>query len=286
MLQYHNLVGTSNETQEAFARDGFFIAKGLISSSIVNRCADELSAVFYDQLELLGIQIPNDIFWRAKALHDADILRYKKVVGSLWRLASVGDVVCHSDIRAFLKSVLGFGTIFVPGGQVVHIQAEELKIPDGYFGLAAHQDWPSVQGSLDGVVVWVPLCNIDNCSYPLEVVPGSHKLGLRPTENPDDRTPWTISGDPSLRFVPVIVEPGDVVFMSNFTVHRSGTTGKPNYMRVACSTRFDNGNERSFIERAYPSAYVRSVQRQLMDFSDVTEVNQFIKRMELPHDKN
>ncbi|QTN30431.1 phytanoyl-CoA dioxygenase family protein [Rhodoferax sp. AJA081-3] len=37
-----------------------------------------------------------------------------------------------------------------------------------------HQDYWSVQGSLDGVVVWMPLVDVDKENFPLEVIPQSH----------------------------------------------------------------------------------------------------------------
>ena len=274
------------QAKEAFLKDGFFIAKGVVPVDCINRCAEEIMSVFADQLNFIGISVPGDTFERAKALYDADMSRYKKVLGSLWRLASVGDLFCQQAIRVFLKSVIGYGKIYVPGGQVVLIQSEDLKIPGGYFGFEPHQDWPSVQGSLDGVMAWIPLCRIDEFSYPLEIVLGSHKSGLRASSNSDAQGQWTVDANPGERYVPITAEPGDVVFMSNFTLHRSGLQGKSSFMRIACSARFDNGDERSFIERAYPTAYIRSVHRQLMDFSGVEEVNQLIHSMESHYEKS
>ena len=55
---------------------------------------------------------------------------------------------------------------------------------------------------------------------------------------------------------------GDVVFMSNFMIHRSGQKGFAENVRIACSTRFDNGTENTFVDRCYPSAYTRNVIRE------------------------
>jgi ectoine hydroxylase-related dioxygenase (phytanoyl-CoA dioxygenase family) len=141
--------------------------------------------------------------------------------------------------------------------------ADALKIPNGYFGLVPHQDFPSVQGSVDGVVVWLPLVKVDKDNYPLEVIPGSHLRGLAPMISHGDSTSEV---DPNWfdasHFTPAEVDVGDVIFMSMFTVHRSSTRGSPNRCRLAVSTRFDNADEASFIERAYPTAYVRSVRRE------------------------
>jgi hypothetical protein len=49
--------------------------------------------------------------------------------------------------------------------------------------------------------------------------------------------------------------------MSVFTIHRSSLQGKLGNCRLAVSTRFDNGDEPTFVDRGYPTAYVRSVAR-------------------------
>jgi ectoine hydroxylase-related dioxygenase (phytanoyl-CoA dioxygenase family) len=260
--------------REAYAQEGFYVVKGLLPTALIQTCVDDFAGMMADQLHARGLPARGDFLARAQALHAADIDQFKRVLGALWRLKSVGDVFAHPQIRAFLKQVLGFGRIFVPGGQTVHVQSEELRIPGGYFGLDAHQDWPSVQGSLDGLGVWVPLCDIDDNAFPLEVVPGSHRRGLIAPQGNKTDVIWVVDAYADADYKAVCVEQGDVVFFSNFTAHRSGQKGRRNFVRLACSSRFDNGAEVSFVQRGYPTAYTRGVHRQLMDFASVDAVNQ------------
>ena len=51
--------------------------------------------------------------------------------------------------------------------------------------------------------------------------------------------------------------------MSVFTLHRSLREGAADRMRLALSTRFDNAEEPTFEARAYPTAYQRTVKRDL-----------------------
>jgi len=183
----------------------------------------------------------------------------------------------HSNkITGFLREKFNWDDIYVPGGQVVHIMADELQIPNGYFGLVPHQDFPSVQGSLGGVVVWLPLVDVDKDNYPLEVIPGSNRRGLLPSFENTNST-WEINPDQYNEndFVPAEVNVGDVIFMSLFTIHRSSKRGTAGRIRLAASTRFDNASEPSFIKRCYPTAYIRTVQREqyFKDFPSISEVN-------------
>ena len=243
---------------------GFYVAKGLLKKSDINSVNASLLRSVAAQLSLLGAPTcAIDLFSSLRELHARDIERYKKVVAALWRKSDVFDLMHSPAIRGFLREKFNWKETFLPGGQVILIMAEELKIPNGYFGLIPHQDFPSVQGSLDGVVVWLPLTDVDKGNYPLEVIPGSHQKGLL---SMIDHGTSTSEVDPAAyderKFIPVEVETGDVVFMSYFTIHRSCTVGTPGRCRIAVSTRFDNAYEPTYLERAYPTAYVRSVHRE------------------------
>ncbi len=246
-----------------YKTNGFFVAKGLLDEQSIEVVRHSIAKTFLDQLaELEATAEEEDVFSAMRALYQNDIDRYKKTAGAIWRKLDVYQLMHDPRIIGFLRNKFGWQDIFVPGGQVVHIMAHELKIPSGYFGLVPHQDFPSVQGSLDGVVVWLPLVKVDRNNFPLEVIPCSHKRGLLPMVG-DGNTSWEIRPDQYREedYIPAEVDVGDVIFMSMFTVHRSSKNGTPGRYRLALSSRFDNADETTFIERCYPSAYERNVHR-------------------------
>ena len=57
---------------------------------------------------------------------------------------------------------------------VLFFNSRHLAEKEVYWKVSPHQDWRSMQGSLDSVVVWLPLCDIDVALGALEVVPQSH----------------------------------------------------------------------------------------------------------------
>lgn len=249
---------------DAFNSDGFFVAKNLLDEPSVQSVVNSLGKSFDAQLDNESrSQVKGDVFSTMQALHKQDLSLYRKVAAALWRKLDVYQLTHDERITRFLRDKFGWRDIFVAGGQVVHIMAHELKIPGGYFGLVTHQDFPSVQGSLDGVVVWMPLVHIDRDNFPLEVIPGSHRRGLLPMVG-DGQPAWEVRPDQyrEADFIPVEVDVGDVVFMSMFTLHRSSKNGREGRCRLAVSTRFDNADEKTFVERGYPSAYERVVHRE------------------------
>jgi len=259
-----------------YREQGFFIARALLP---VEECAlvvASLEKTVTDQVRQFDPGYRGTgLFDALHTLFRADIARYKRVVGALWRKHDVLQLLQRTEITKFLAERFGQHDLFQPGGQVVHIMAEELRIQNGYFGLLPHQDFPSVQGSLDGVVIWAPLVDVDADNFPLEVLPRHHLRGVAPMVEGGAST-WEIRPDwyDEADFVKVPMAAGDVLFMSMFTPHRSCTNGTPGRFRLAVSTRYDNGDEPTYIERAYPTAYVRTVHRKqyFENFPDVAQV--------------
>ena len=216
-----------------------------------------------------------DLYAALRALHAADIERYKKTLGALWRKADVSALTRHPELFGYLKRVFGWQDVFLPGGEVALLMAADLKIPGGYFGLDAHQDFPSVQGSLDGLVAWIPLTDVDRDSWPIEVATGTHRRGLI-TDVDKTAAGWQVRPEQLADVEWRVIEAaaGDVVFLSVFTMHRSVREGDPRRFRVALSTRFDNAAEPTFIARSYPTAYQRNVHREQYsaNFPDAAQI--------------
>lgn len=270
-----------NSELNDYKANGFLIAKGLLDKESIEKVCSSIAKTFLNQFPESRQCSENDMFSAMQALYSYDIERYKKTAGGLWRKFDVYELMHDQRIIGLLNNVFGWKDLFIPGGQVVHIMAHELKIPDGYFGLVPHQDFPSVQGSLDGVVVWLPLVDVDMNNFPLQVIPGSHKRGLLPTMQNLGNTTYEISPEQyqDEDFISVEVNAGDVIFMSMFTVHRSSINGTLGRYRLALSTRFDNADEKTFIERCYPTAYERRVHREqfVPNFPNINQVTAIFK---------
>lgn len=138
---------------------------------------------------------------------------------------------------------------------VVHIVSEALKVPGGYHRTPPHQDWRSVQGSLDGVVAWLPLVSAGADNAPLEVIPGSHRNGLLPSEPHAFGTSVQAAAIEGEAFQAIEAEPGDLVIFSMFLVHRTSSV-QGDGVRWAVSFRYNNLDEPSFAARDYPNPYI------------------------------
>ncbi len=182
--------------------------------------------------------------------------KYISYISTMQKLVEFQCIFSSPDIVREINK-LGLQSPCVVSYPVLHIMSPDLRIPDGYYGTGAHQDWASTQGSLDCITAWVALTDIGPENFPLEVIPGSHLSGLR-----DGKLSGSVLGVEAddRDFIAIDCKAGDVVFLSGFLVHR---TGRGNGFRISVSQRFDNASEPTFIERGYPCAQKRVVDREI-----------------------
>lgn len=244
--------------------NGFKIIKGCVSGDAIAGAKQEVLGFLNSAVKKkFGcVPISETIFQALSLIHERDLEFYKAILGALWRFVPIVRLLRSSPIELAVKELVGSPHLFLPGGDVVHIMSSQLLIPGGYHGLGAHQDWPSVRGSDDGLVAWLPLTDVTHDTYPIEVIPGSHKHGIFSSSGCKER-PWEISIAPFVEadFKPLECSAGDLVLFSNYLVHRSAQSGASGAFRLAISTRFDNGLDENYLNRGLPTAYKRVVDR-------------------------
>jgi hypothetical protein len=252
--------------KQAFCRDGFVVARGVLPPQTPQSVLSECRAVLRLQAERHGI-----------AGASADGIKFDSALPDLFR-RSMSSYLAAAKLTQYLPSLhrlgvddailellraLGIARPVLSTRPVVHIVSDDLKVPGGYHRTPPHQDWRSVQGSLDALVAWVPLMSIDSQNSPLEVAPGSHRLGLLPSVPHPFGTTVAPDHIAENAFVPLNVEAGDLVIFSMFLVHRTGASGLPG-VRWAASFRYNNLDEPSFIARDFPNPYIYRPREELL----------------------
>jgi phytanoyl-CoA hydroxylase len=189
-----------------------------------------------------------------------DVTRFANCGKQVQHLMSLHRLSLDSRI---LDLLAGLGLAFpnISTRPVLYFNSRHLATKEVYWRVFAHQDWRSMQGSLNSVVVWLPLHDIDRDLGALEIVPGSHRLGLLTSEVVERFGKVERFSDSD--FQSVEVEQGDLFVFSAFLVHRSGTNSTDS-IRWSCHFRYNDLAERSFIDRGYPHAYVYHPVDELM----------------------
>jgi hypothetical protein len=249
-----------------YKQEGYYIARQLVPRAPVERVFSDMHRLAVQQLQYHGLpyskgETAEDVHKDLRTLFSHDLKTYIATLTLCAKLVSLYELYLHPNLRAFIASC-GIDIPVWQTGPIMHLMSHSLKVPGGYQGFVAHQDWPSQQGGLDGVTVWIPFVDVDRNRFPLDLIPGSHKGGLRPTcgENSLEIKPECFD---SKDFISLEANCGDVVFMSCFMIHRSNLQGDER-LRVSTSIRYENASEPHFISRNYPAAQKRSVIRELI----------------------
>jgi len=265
----------------AYRENGFILAKGFFEPEEVERIHAEAKAVFTLQMRRLGIVSslsPGENEFEAGMfkLFEADLSTFTNCGKQAQHLISLHRLSLDQRIVSTLKELdLDFPNISTR--PLLYFNAERLAKKEVYWRLDVHQDWRSMQGSLDSVVVWLPLIDIDKSLGALEVYPGSHKWGLLEADIVDGYGHLR-SGLDKAKLVSIEVERGDALFFSTLLVHQSGTNVSPS-IRWSCHFRYNNLSEPTFIERGFPHPYLYKPQSDLItpDFPSATDVQKVFR---------
>jgi hypothetical protein len=244
------------------ANKGFVVVKNLFLDSELDKVYDEILSVSLTYCRANGIcdefhdKSLEDIFLLMK---NFDEQSYGVFLSNLWRLHGVNRLLSSDKIEELLKTKFRFSNLMNSGGHVVHLMSNQLRFSEGYFGLPAHQDFPSTQGSLDAVVLWVPIQDVTTEHFPVTALSGRHKEGLLKSSINSNLT-WEISDYDGEHVEEILCNKGDLVIFSVFTPHKTGDGSKP---RLALSTRYDNIGDLSYAKRNFFCGYGRTVKRKI-----------------------
>lgn len=254
---------------QQYKKDGYTIARNLLPLDLLNQVFYDMDIVLLQQLHHLGLghqekpsHMLEDVYRHMGLLYANNQSIYMQVLRLWAKLFSMQALVMHPNIVKVTKE-LGVELPLFQTAPVVHVMANEFKITGGYHGVGVHQDWPALQSGLDTITVWFPFMDVDKNNFPVDLIPGSHTHGLFPGKTSENIYEVEPSCYNESDFVAMEVNHGDVLFMSNFTLHRTSLQGDDGRVRIACSSRYENASEKTFIERSYPSAQKRVIQREL-----------------------
>jgi ectoine hydroxylase-related dioxygenase (phytanoyl-CoA dioxygenase family) len=240
-----------------YQQNGYIVVPNLVSPAVIETIRHEMRSIFLKRLEVLSRSSnlhEKSLYQVMQLLFQTDEKSYLAAAKLTQYLPSIHALGCLPALSLCLKD-LGLHFPVFSTRPVCHFASHKLQITGGYNLTPPHQDWRSVQGSLDSVVVWIPLQNVGTTLFPLEIIPGSHHYGLFKSEEDifgHRVAPDQISEDD---FITLDLKEGDVLIFSQFLVHKTGD-GTVDDVRIALSYRFNNAAEATFIERNYPNPYI------------------------------
>jgi len=168
-------------------------------------------------------------------------------------LISLHQLQVNDELVNAIRDIAGLVKPVINTKPVLFFHNKSLAESEIYWKVPAHQDYGTTQGSVNSVVVWTPLVNMTDELGPLEVVPGSHKQGLRETKY--DNGFGLVDVHENEAFKPILCDVGDVILFSTLLVHRSGTNKSDSKIRWSINLRFSDLADQYWLDHDYFCPY-------------------------------
>lgn len=255
---------TVGAARASYARDGFHIERGLLGRGELEALQEETRRVFSLLTELEEGPDP-DAAALSRGLRELFTRDHPAFVNCLrlcQNLLTLNALASHPSIVETLRG-LGLDFPVMCTRPLMFLHSPHLAESEGHFKTPTHQDWRSMQGSLDSVVVWAPVIDITPDLGPLEIIPGSHLRGLLPSVEDEWYRRLEESAFDEAEYEAVPMEAGDVLFFSAFLIHRSGENVSER-VRWSIQFRYNNAAEETFVARHFPNPYVSRPQQDLI----------------------
>jgi len=229
----------------------------------------QLKREFYQQ----GFTILSDPSLRAKAREldrifeenfknrfSENIIANRNLIKAFGRSPCAISLFNQEIIFEFCKQIKVQYPIFC-GPLVTHYTSRD-STGNGY-GLPFHQDYASMGGSLNSLVLWSNLKDINSSSeHSINVASGMHEEGLLPgTETQEGYVLERQKFGEAEKTI--TLKAGDILIMSAFTPHRTHFGNENKTYKLSLSIRLDDLNSSEWENSNYRSAYSTSVDRSL-----------------------
>ena len=223
-----------------YFNEGFLLIKNLFNKKEILNVKKEINLVFYKYQKNYEDKSIIKLF-------EKDFEGFLGCAQICQNLISVNNMSTCNKIMSTLKKI-GLKNPCINTRPLVSFSCKSTAKNESYWKIPAHQDWPSTQGSANGITCWIPLVKINKKIGPLEISPKTHLLGL--LNSIDNGVP--ILTEDQYQYKPIRMNVGDALFFSNFTIHKSGTNENLDKIRLSMHFRYDDFSEKSFISRKYP----------------------------------
>lgn len=198
------------QAAEEYARSGYYLAKGVYSKDEAEWYRDH-----FTNLRESGTY-PGDMAG-IDSSSDDPLVRYPRMIHMHRWDESSNEWMTGDRVANWVRALIG--------QEPLAVQTMLYFKPAGARGQALHQDQHFVRVNPgECIAAWMALDYCDEENGCLQVVPESHKLPVLCAEKADTTKSFTdvgISVPDSMEPVPMVMEPGDILFFHGHLIHGS-----------------------------------------------------------------
>lgn len=244
------------ENKEKLDQDGYVILRNFLNPQMLNNIKQSCKLIFEKQFERFGY--PIFYGYNEDEIFKNNMVRlfneHPDVFQNCGKLIQTGCLELYKipSLHVIKEALfnLGIEYPFMCTRPVLFFNHPALAKTEEYYKAPLHQDWPSMESSLNSLVVWVPLVNVTEQNGSIILFPGSHKNGVLPYKS--------TGGFAEVEYEGKSIQPelniGDIAIFSTLLVHKSGDI-KNDTIRWSCHFRYTDMLSDEFIERGYPNPY-------------------------------
>lgn len=257
-----SLVEQEEDILAQFTRDGFrvryaqekLVFDELLFNDSVKKLKQSIVELFNNQILRLSLPEGANFTDGMKALWQTDPHTFKNTGKWAQSLPAAYQLMLQEFILHKLER-FGIKEPIVNTKPVVFFHNKDLASEEIYYKTPGHQDYASMQSSLNSLVVWLPLAPITEDMGPLQVVPGSHRKGLQSDGESLYRGFGLVKDYSDSDYVSVgPLVPGDMVIFNSMLVHRSGDN-KTDEIRWSANFRYADAMDEYWIKNGYYNGY-------------------------------
>jgi ectoine hydroxylase-related dioxygenase (phytanoyl-CoA dioxygenase family) len=222
----------SRSMQDAMDAQGYLLIREVWPAEDVAGLLGEILAVVSTAGWLLPGHSPFErMADGSKACGDSDE-PFKRVYKRIFSMESLHAFAHHPRLREVLSLLVGPRLLIQPKlvARLIFPNCERLLVD-------AHQDHQSMAGDPESFTAWFPLHDCSVELGPLQILEGSHRFGLQPS---DPRTGYVVRETArGVGWVGGAIHAGDLLIFHSLTVHAS-SPNVSNQMRVSMDFRFQD----------------------------------------------
>lgn len=233
----------------AYSSKGYVVLKRMFHPYDIHIIWSDAMSVFEKQFEEKGYE--GGFLDRMKLLFTLDNDTFQNCGKHAQHLINLWKLSLSDKVIELLQNV-GMQWPNVCTRPVLMFNHPDLAKEKVYHTMDAHQDWPSMQGSDNAAVLWVPLMKMEKQNGTLRILPGSHTL-LR--EAKMDGAFAMVDLKEGEKMIDIELEIGDALLFHSKLVHSSGENTSGN-IRWSAHFRYNDLGDKEFVKRGYPHPYV------------------------------
>jgi len=253
-----------------YLQNGFLVLNQVLDKNLVSKILFDIKDLYQKQIDHLGIK-KNNFNESLFEFFEKELNKYIYVNRTATLLPSIYNLAYNQSIISALKD-LGIKNPILCQKPTLRMDCKKLAITEEYYKLPAHQDFQAMQGSINSVVVSIPLVDANEDIGCLRVVPKSHKKGLISSSSSlqnksklEAIKSVEVSGVDGDDFISVDQNVGDILIISSFLLHKSGEnlTNEPRYTILI---RYNDLSDNHFLSRGFVSPFA-TTHESTIDFN-------------------